>query len=144
MASPSYPNPVLKGTDSSGDAEALLTNDAGAIYVADQSVRAGEDSTLDVQRVIDGYLYKQMTASGIMKSGSGYLAGFIAVSAGADDIDLTLHDNTAASGAVLHVSLNIAASANSVMVTFPKPIKFNTGVYATIAGTTPVFNLIYI
>jgi len=131
----------IAGKDENGDKKDIgMVDDAAKVL--DQSVSPGEDSTLDKQFVTDGFLYKQLTATGTVKSGAGYIAGIILVSGGAADVDLTLYDNTSASGAKLHVSVDSDATASSIYMPFPKPIKFNNGVHAVIGGTTPVFNFI--
>ena len=109
---------------------------------AELPVSPGDDATLGTRIVTDGLLYKQVSADAIVKTGEGYVGGYIVVAGAAST--LILYDNTAASGSILHKAAAVDASATSVIVTFPKPIKFSTGLYADVGGASVAINVLYI
>ena len=77
---------------------------------------------------------KVLTASGSLRGGGGYYYGYIvttALSAAA----ITLYDNTDASGSVVDV---IPASTGVGTHILPNPVPFDTGLYASFAGTGTV------
>ena len=117
-------------------------NPAVNTVVTDQPVSPGSDSGLNTQTVTDGFIYANVTSDGIIKSGSGYIAGYV-VTGGAATA-LTIYDNTAASGTILHKAAAVDGSATSVMVSFPKPIQYRTGLYADIGGASAEVNVLYI
>ena len=76
------------------------------------------------------YFYKRLTASGLLKSGSGLLGGFI-VASGTPTI--TIYDNNAGSGTLILNGL----LANS-STPYPVPARFTNGAYVVISGTGDV------
>jgi len=76
------------------------------------------------------YQFKRLTASGLIKTGSGLSGGFI-VATGTPTI--TLYDNTSAAGTVILNGL-VAAAATP----YPIPALFNTGLYAVLSGAGDV------
>jgi len=78
--------------------------------------------------------YKNITASALIKTGFGKVAGFIVNSHTSGT--LKLWDNT--SGATTVITNTYTFASGSQVVRFPEPICFNTGLYATIGGTADV------
>lgn len=81
-----------------------------------------------------GYKYSNITADTLIKTGAGKVAGFIVNSHTSGT--LKLWDNTSAASTVL-MNTYTYPSGSSV-VTFPKPICFNTGLYADITNTQDI------
>lgn len=113
------------------------TAGAGHVHVA--TLLAGENQQFD--RLFGGPLaqYNNATTSELLKTGAGVAYGYIvttAMSAAAT----TVYDNTAASGTVLFV---IPASTAVGVYQFPVGVQFNTGLYASFAGTGTV-NFLYV
>lgn len=75
--------------------------------------------------------YTNLTASALVKTGFGKIAGFIVNSHTSGT--LKLWDNTSAATTV--ITNTYTFSSGSQVVTFPEPMCFNTGLYATIGGT---------
>ncbi len=84
-------------------------------------------------------VYDNATASKIIKSGAGITFGYVVTTAMSAAVT-TVYDNTAASGTVLFV---IPASTAVGVYQFPVGVQFNTGLYASFAGTGTV-NFLYI
>lgn len=78
--------------------------------------------------------YTNLTASALIKTGFGKVAGFTVNSNTSGT--LKLWDNTSAATTVITNTYTFAAG--SQVVRFPEPICFNTGLYATIGGTADV------
>jgi len=134
-------NPVTTmGVNSSGDSEAIIITD-GATKVVEQSVRVGDDVTNDALKIVDAYTYTEVDSDTAVKNTAGYVAGYI-VTAGAATT-LTLYDNIAASGAIIHKAAAVDASGTSVIVTFPKAFQFKSGLYADIGGASATVNIIW-
>lgn len=132
-----------KSTTNLNPSGAGLTEDInatnGALHVYQAALSAGESQQFD--RTFGGPLaqYSNKTASGSVKSGAGVAYGYIvtvAMSAAAT----TIYDNTSAAGTVLFV---IPASTAVGVYQFPTGVQFNTGLYASFAGTGTV-NFLYI
>ena len=72
--------------------------------------------------------YKSLTASGntLVKTGAGQLYGFFC---GTATGNITLYDNTAASGTVILAACALVAGFN------PLPVSFATGLEATLSST---------
>lgn len=75
--------------------------------------------------------YKNLTASALVKTGFGKVAGFVVNSHTSGT--LKLWDNTSAATTVLTNTYTFPSG--SQVVSFPEPISFNTGLYADIGGT---------
>lgn len=82
-------------------------------------------------KVIEAYDYVNLSASGVVKTGSGSIIGFICASSSSGTVKL--FDNTAASGNVVLNTMNMTAATF-----YPCPARFRTGLYATIGGTADV------
>jgi hypothetical protein len=78
--------------------------------------------------------YTNLTASALIKTGFGKVAGFIVNSHTSGT--LKLWDNTSAATTVLMNTYTFPSG--SQVVTFPEPVSFNTGLYATIGGTADI------
>jgi hypothetical protein len=78
--------------------------------------------------------YTNLTASALIKTGFGKVAGFIVNSHTSGT--LKLWDNTSAATTVIMNTYTFASG--SQVVRFPEPVSFNTGLYATIGGTADV------
>jgi len=75
--------------------------------------------------------YTNLTASALIKTGFGKVSGVIVNSHSSGT--LKLWDNTSA--ATTAITNTYTFPAGSQVVTFPEPICFNTGLYATVGGT---------
>lgn len=75
--------------------------------------------------------FKNITASDLVKTGFGKVAGFIVNSHTSGT--LKLWDNTSAAGTVIINTYTFPSG--SQVVEFPEEISFNTGLYATVGGT---------
>ena len=75
--------------------------------------------------------YKNLTASGLVKTGFGKVAGFVVNSHTSGT--LKLWDNTSATTTV--ITNTYTFPSGSQVVSFPEPISFDTGLYADIGGT---------
>lgn len=78
--------------------------------------------------------YTNLTASALVKTGFGKVAGFIVNSHTVGT--LKLWDNTSAATTV--VMNTFTFPAGSAMYKLPETISFNTGLYATIGGTADI------
>lgn len=78
--------------------------------------------------------YTNLTASALIKTGFGKVAGFIVNSHTSGT--LKLWDNTSAATPVITNTYTFASGSQTVV--FPEPISFNTGLYATIGGTADI------
>jgi hypothetical protein len=76
------------------------------------------------------YQYQRLTASGLIKNGSGLLGGFI-VASGSGSV--TLYDNTTGAGTLI---LNTMVIADATP--YPLPVLFTVGCYAVISGTVDI------
>lgn len=85
--------------------------------------------------------YSTKAASAAIKAGPGWLYSVV-VTAAADAASVTIYDNTAGSGAV--VAVIKAAIQTSVVWSPPEPIACNTGIYATITGTSPSVSVAFL
>jgi len=96
---------------------------------------SGEDQTSDVMKTQTQMAYTNISASALIKSGAGQLAGFVVNSCGAG-ATLKLWDNTSAATTVLlnTMTFTAAVAQGPTVVTIPGGAgKFGTGLYATIA-----------
>lgn len=96
---------------------------------------SGEDQTNDVMKTQTQMAYTNISASALIKSGAGQLAGFVVNSCGAG-ATLKLWDNTSAATTVLLNTMTFTAAVahGPMVVTIPGGAgKFGTGLYATIA-----------
>lgn len=77
----------------------------------------------------------RLTASGIVRSGTGQLLGIMVNSHSAGT--LVLYDNTAGSGEIIFNTITFAAGSG---IWFPMPfgLNFTNGLYATIGGTADI------
>lgn len=80
------------------------------------------------------YKYQNITASTLIKTGSGFVKGFIVNSNTSGT--LKLWDNTSAAGTVIINTYTFPAGSS--VVSFPDVVAFNTGLYATVGGTADV------
>jgi len=83
---------------------------------------------------ISGALYSNKTTSALIKTGVGKVYGFIINSHTSGT--LKLWDNTSAATTVIINTYTF--TAGSGVVTFPEPINFTVGLYATIGGTADI------
>lgn len=85
------------------------------------------------------YKYTNLTASALIKTGSGEVAGFIVNSNSSGT--LKLWDALTATTPVLMNTYTFPAGSS--VVSFPAPINFVTGLFATIGGTADI-TIVYI
>jgi hypothetical protein len=85
----------------------------------------------------DHYRCTSLSADGLVKSGKGYLGGFL-VSASTAGV-IRLYDNTAASGTVILDQFTVAAGDN---VTFR--VEFQTGLYFDLVSGTATVSILHI
>jgi len=80
----------------------------------------------------DQYKYVPVTATGVVHAAPGSIAGIIVNSH--TNGTLKLWDNASAgSGTPIHDTYTFPSGSS--VVTFPKPLSFYNGVYATVGGT---------
>ncbi len=80
---------------------------------------------------MDTYKYTNGTASGLIRTGAGSVAGVIVNSHTSGT--MKLWDNTSATTTVIIDTFTFPAGSGIYM--FPKPIEFYTGLYFTVGGT---------
>jgi len=85
--------------------------------------------------------YKTLTETGSVVDGGGYLMGIMVGTDGVNDPEITVHDNTEASGDEIIPTTTVDASVlgfNGAMFGFP--VAFRKGLYLTVsaAGTKEV------
>lgn len=78
--------------------------------------------------------YTNLTASALVKTGFGQVAGFVVNSHTSGT--LKLWDNTSAATTVIMNTFTFPAGSG--MYKLPEEISFNTGLYATIGGTADI------
>lgn len=78
--------------------------------------------------------YTNLTASALIKTGFGKVAGFIVNSHTSGT--LKLWDNTSAATTVIMNTFTFPAGSG--IYRLPEPASFNTGLYATIGGTADI------
>lgn len=83
---------------------------------------------------------KNLTSSGAVKSAGGFVYG-ISLAAGSDAATVILDDSTDGSGTDKWKLAAPAGGGDSV--SFPEPLKFDTGIYATLTGTDPAVSVAY-
>lgn len=83
---------------------------------------------------VSGALYRNISASTLIKTGVGKVYGIVVNSHTSGT--LKLWDNTSATGTV--VCNTYTFPAGSSVVSFAEPINFVTGLYATIGGTADI------
>lgn len=106
-------------------------NETPAVGTGMLTLISGEDQTNNVLKVEQRVLYTNLSASALVKTGTGRLFGFIVNSHSSGT--LKLWDNTAGSGGVLLNTITFAAGP--VFVPLPFAVEFTTGLYATVGGT---------
>jgi hypothetical protein len=80
---------------------------------------------------MDSYKYTNGTASALIRTGAGQVAGVIVNSHTSGT--MKLWDNTSAATTVIVDTYTFPAGSGMYM--FPKPIDFYTGLYFTVGGT---------
>jgi hypothetical protein len=83
------------------------------------------------------YRATSVSADGIVKTGGGFLHGFL-VTASASGV-IRLYDNTAASGTVIVDQLSVAAGD-----LIDLPVEFVTGLYFDLVSGTATVTILYI
>jgi hypothetical protein len=119
--------------DSQGnDVVNLAARDSNDYPIVSQGTKlAGEDIPNDVMKVEDRSSYTNLTASGLIKTGSGRLKGFFVASTTSGTIKLW--DNTSAATTTIINTFTPSAGF------YPLPdIEFSTGCFATLANTIDV------
>jgi hypothetical protein len=96
---------------------------------------AGEDLTNNVLNTRRPMTYTNLSASALIKTGAGVVAGFIVNSHSSGT--LKLWDNTSAATTVLLNTITFAAGSG-IVVNLGSDIQFSTGLYATIGGTADI------
>ena len=119
------------------------TNDRNK--VAEQMAPTYENNSLQRAMTLQGVSYTNISASALIKTGSGYLAGFIVNSAAAG-ATLKLWDQTSAAVPVLcnTMTYTTAVAEGPKETMFPSPILFSNGLYATIAVAAMDVTLIWL
>lgn len=138
MADKTY---VIVDTNTQETREVRLKDNGDGTYsiaTAEQYAPASENNAAGYQQVSDAMSYGTgpITASGLVITGPGRLAGYIVNSSSSGT--LKAWDNTTGSSPVIHDTMALAVG----MHMFPKPVRFATGLYLTVGGTisvTPVF-----
>jgi hypothetical protein len=102
--------------------------------VAEQMAPTYENNSLQRAMTLQGVSYTNISASALIKTGAGYLAGFVVNSASAG-ATIKLWDSTSAATTVLLNTITFTAAVNQgpTVVLLPSPAAFGTGLYCTIA-----------
>lgn len=131
------------GTD--GDVSTMNTDALGHVWNREGYAPDYEDNAIDRAKVLQWANYTNISASALIKTGSGYLAGFI-VNSCAATATLKLWDQTSAAVPVLcnTMTFTLAETQGPAPTMFPSPILFNNGLYATIAVAAMDVTLIWI
>jgi hypothetical protein len=87
-----------------------------------------------------GFESKVLTSSGAVKSGAGRVSA-ISLAAGSDAATVIVDDSTDGSGTDKWKLVAVANAGDSI--TFPEPILFGVGIYATLTGTGPAVSVAY-
>lgn len=87
-----------------------------------------------VQTQPQGALYSRITSSSSIKTGTGLVHGFV-VSAHTSGT-VRLWDNTTGSGTSIINTISIPSGP--YVFTFPEPVQFSTGLFATLGGTIDI------
>lgn len=82
------------------------------------------------------YLPKALSADGLVKSGGGFMKGFIVASGSGT---MKLWDNTAASGTVILDTISVIGTDS-----FEMPVEFKTGLYFNLVSGTLSVTILYI
>lgn len=112
----------------------------GRLITYNGALNAGEDLTTDVQKVEHRYNYTNLTADGLIKSGSGLIHTIAIAPSTATPTPglLTVFDNTAGSGAVIYKEWVFATTTgHSILIDAP----FGTGCYVEYDGTLANVNV---
>lgn len=81
--------------------------------------------------MVDGFKSTNGSASALIRTGAGLVAGVIVNSH--TNGTMKLWDNTSAAGTVIVNTITFAAGSG--FYKFPEPIEFYTGLYFTVGGT---------
>lgn len=87
-----------------------------------------------------GFESKVLTSSGAVKSAAGRVSA-ITLAAGSNAASVIVDDSTDGSGTDKWKLSAIANHGNGI--TFPEPVLFGTGIYATLTGTGPAVSVAY-
>jgi len=87
-----------------------------------------------------GFKSKVLTSTGAVKSAPGRVSA-ISLAAGSDAATVTLDDSTGGSGTNKWKLAAAAGAGDSI--SFPEPVLFGTGIYATLTGTDPAVSVAY-
>lgn len=89
-----------------------------------------------MSNILDGSDFEKITGSQLVVTGPGVVSGFIVNSHASGT--LKFWDSTTASGEVIMNTFTFDTGLTSGQVTFPRPISFQTGLFATIGGTADI------
>lgn len=125
------------GTD--GDYSTINNDSLGHLWNREGYAPLYENNSLQRAMTLQGVPYTNISASALIKTGSGYFAGFIVNSASAG-ATIKFWDNTSAATTVLlnTITYTAAASQGGDNKVLASPAAFGTGLYATITGTMDV------
>lgn len=125
---------VSTGSVTEGNSGAVRMTATRELRNAETYAPLYENNSLQRAMTLQGVSYTNISASALIKTGSGYLAGFIVNSAAAG-ATIKLWDNTSAATTVLlnTITYTAAASQGGAVNVFASPIAFGTGLYCTIA-----------
>lgn len=87
-----------------------------------------------------GFKSKVLTSSGAVKSGAGRVAA-ISLAAGSDAATVIIDDSTDGNGTDRWKLAAAAGAGDSI--SFPEPLLFGTGIYASLTGTGPAVSVSY-
>lgn len=87
-----------------------------------------------------GFKSKVVTETGAVKAAPGRV-GAISLAAGSDAATVVIDDSTDGSGTAKWKLAAIANAGDSI--SFPEPLLFGTGIYATLTGTGPAVSVSY-
>lgn len=136
---------LATSTTTDGDYSWVKQDVLGAAYGREVYAPGYENNSLQRAMTLQGVSYTNISASALIKTGSGYLAGFIVNSAAAG-ATLKLWDQTSAAVPVLcnTMTYTTAVAEGPKETMFPSPILFSNGLYATIAVAAMDVTLIWL
>jgi hypothetical protein len=76
----------------------------------------------------------RQTADAQLVTGNGFLTAIMVEADGTNAATVELHDGTGTSGTLL-AKIIVDATLTNEAITFPHPVRFNTGLYLNVTGT---------
>ncbi len=131
-------------TRSNGQNGPIVSDALGSIMVTLATQIAGEDLNNGVMRIMTKGTYSPpIVSSGLVKSGPGYLLGFV-INSVISGATLRILDGADNSGAAIFDTMTFTAMFNGPkVISLPAAVEFNNGCYFCVDGTisiTPILS----